>query len=221
MAMIAVAVQTAENQQRERQLQLLSLRNRIRGTEHLLDSLPAELQTPALRSLMIQTLRLLWTNAVKLDKSVNAQEPFQRLHDLEKEPFAPPHFPENRYTLFSDRHLAQRNRSLVRETAQLIIELKQKNLISAGAAQQQLVHLKYAYGRCDCDLVLHEADDMLTNRGANIAIHRYRTALMQLRKLNTAHQLDEQIRQLHTHIQSLELSLAPDSTAKNAVVSNS
>lgn len=208
MAMAAIAVQTAENQRRERQLQLLAIRNRIRGTEHLLDSLPIEFQTQTLRTLMIQTLRALWISAAKLDRGVNAQEQLQKLAEREKEPFSPPSFPANQLTLFMDRNTAQRSRSLVRETAQLIIELKQKNLISFDAAQQQLMHLKNAYQRCNCDLVLHEAQDMLTNRGPHVAIHRFRTAMMQLRKLNFNHQLESQVNQLEALIHQLETTPA-------------
>lgn len=214
MAMVAIAVQTAENQRRERQLQLLAIRNQIRGTEHLLDSLPLEFQTQTLRSLMIQTLRRLWLNAAKLDRSINTQEHFQKLEDREKDSFTPPAFPGNQLTLFQDRNTAQRNRSLVRETAQFIIELKQKNLIGADSAQQQLVHLKYAYQRCNCDLVLLEAQSMLADRGAHVAIHRFRTAVMQLRRINYNHQLEPQILQLQLLIQQLE---AEDTTKKYQV----
>ncbi|WP_151669314.1 hypothetical protein [Nitrincola schmidtii] len=214
MAMVAIAVQTAENQRRERQLQLLAIRNQIRGTEHLLDSLPLEFQTQTLRSLMIQTLRRLWLNAAKLDRSINTQEHFQKLEDREKDSFTPPAFPGNQLTLFQDRNTAQRNRSLVRETAQFIIELKQKNLIGADSAQQQLVHLKYAYQRCNCDLVLLEAQSMLADRGAHVAIHRFRTAVMQLRRINYNHQLEPQILQLQLLIQQLE---AEDTTKQDQV----
>lgn len=222
MAMAAVAVQTAENQRRDRQLHLLAIRNRIRGTEHLLDSLPAEFQTQILRTLLIQTLRTLWISAAKLDRSINAQEQLQKLDELEKEPFSPPSFPANQLTLFMDRNTAQRSRSLVRETAQLIIELKQKNMISFDAAQQQLMHLKSAYQRCNCDLVLHEAQDMLKNRGPHVAIHRYRTAMMQLRKLNFDNQLESQVNQLVALIHQLETTpdepTSPDSIDSSETV---
>lgn len=217
MAMVAIAVQTAENQRRERQLQLLAIRNQIRGTEHLLDSLPGEFQTQELRSLMIQTLRVLWLKASKLDRSINQQEHIQKLDEREKDPFTPPVFPANQLTLFHDRNTAQRNRSLVRETAQFIIELKQRNLISAETAQQQLVHLKYAYQRCNCDLVLLEAQSMLADRGAHVAIHRFRTAMMQLRKINHNHQLEPQVLQLQNLIQRLEAEDKPGAEKKEDI----
>ncbi|TVQ67018.1 MAG: hypothetical protein EA373_13005 [Oceanospirillales bacterium] len=218
MAMVAIAVQTAENQRRERQLQLLAIRNQIRGTEHLLDSLPVEFQTQALRSLMIQTLRGLWFKASRLDRSINLQDHITKLDEREKDPVTTPAFPANQLTLFHDRNTAQRNRSLVRETAQFIIELKQKNLISADAAQQQLVHLKYAYQRCNCDLVLLEAQNMLADRGAHVAIHRFRTAMMQLRRINHNHQLEPQVLQLQQVIQQLEAEDTAAPVAKEDLV---
>lgn len=204
MAMIAVAVQTAENQRRERQLQLLAIRNRIRGTEHLLDNLPIEFQTQPLRSLLIQNLRGLWTGAAKLDRSINKQASIQKLDEREKEPFTPPAFPANRLTLFEDRNTAQRNRSLVRETAQLILDLKQQHAIGYDAAQSQLIQLKIAYQRCNCDLLLLEAQMTQGDRGAHVAIHKFRTAAMQLRKININQTLDAQITRLNQHINELE-----------------
>lgn len=213
MAMIAIAVQTAENQRRERQLQLLAIRNQIRGTEHLLDSLPVEFQTQSLRSLMIQSLRRLWLQAAKLDRSINTTEQLQKLDEREKDPVKTPSFPLNHLTLFQDRNTAQRNSSLIRETAQLVIDLKQKNLISFDSAQQQLGHLKHAYQRCNCDLVLLEAQSMLADRGAHVAIHRFRTALMQLRRINYNQQLESQILQLQQLIHQLETEDHPAVTA--------
>ena len=215
MAMLAIAVQTAENQRRERQLKLLAIRNHIRGTEHLLDSLPIEFQTESLKSLMIHTLKGLWLSAVKLDKSIQLEEHIQKLNEREKDPFTPPAFPVNQRTLFQDRNMAQRNRSLVRETAQFVIELKQKNLINSDTAQQQLRHLKTSYQRCNVDLILFEAQNMLETRGSQVAIHRFRTAFMQLRKINLNHQLDPQITQLQTLIEGLEAELHPMETEQS------
>lgn len=218
MAMIAIAVQTAENQRREQQLQLLAIRNQIRGTEHLLDSLPVEFQTQTLRSLMIQVLRKLWINAAKLDRSINTQEHFQKLEEREKTPFTIPSFPANQLTLFQDRNTAQRNRSLVRETAQFIIELKQKNLITSDSVQQQLAHLKYAYQRCNCDLALLEAQSILADRGAHVAVHRFRTAMLQLKRMNHNQQLEPQILQLKQLIKQLEAEQSPAITAQEQAV---
>lgn len=214
MAMVAIAIQTAENQRRERQLQLLAIRNRIRGTEHLLDSLPPEFQTQTLRSLLIQSLRTLWVRAGKLERGINLRDHFQQLDEREKDIFSPPPFPANQLTLFQDRNTAQRNRSLVRETAQLILELKQQNAISFDAAQQQLMHLKASYQRCNCDLMLHEAQNILADRGAHVAVHKFRTAMMQLKKLNHRQQLDLQINQLFQMIQMLEVESDPSQSTE-------
>ncbi|KDE39128.1 MAG: hypothetical protein ACK4L8_05415 [Nitrincola lacisaponensis] len=217
MAMVAIAIQSAENQRRERQMQLLSIRNRIRGTEHLLDNLPAEFQSKALRSLLIQALRNLWVSAARLDRNPGIQEALQKLDEREKEPFTPPGFPANQITLFQDRNTAQRNRSLVRETAQLIMELKQQNALSSQAAQQQLVQLKVAYQRCSCDLLIMEAQHALNDRGPQVAIHKFRSATMQLRRLNHQQQLEAQLSRLNTLIQELETQLHTDSDSAQSV----
>lgn len=206
MAMVAIAVQTAENQRRERQLILLAMRNRIRGTEHLLDNMPPEFMTQMLRGLLIHALKALWVRATKLDKSINTPAHIQTLEEREKEPITPPPFPANQVTLFLDRNTAQRNRSLVREAAQLIFELKKQNAISYDDAQQQLFHLKISYQRCNCDLLLHEAQAIMTDRGAKIAIHKFKAVTVQLKKLNHNHQVDSQLDQLQQLIQSLDNS---------------
>ncbi|KGK43140.1 hypothetical protein LH51_02300 [Nitrincola sp. A-D6] len=207
MAMVAIAIQTAENQRRERQMQLLAVRNRIRGTEHLLDNLPAEFQTLELRTLLIGYLRNLWYSASKLDRSTGHQQALQKLDELEKETFTTPAFPENQVTLFHDRNTAQRNRSLIRETAELINNLKQLNAINSQTCQQQLQQLKSAYVRCNCDLLLQDAQQALHDRGAQVAVHKFRSALMQLKRLNTRHQLDTQVFNLNQLLEQLNAQL--------------
>lgn len=204
MAMVAIAIQTAENQRRERQMQLLAVRNQIRGAEHLLDNLPAEFQTKELRTLLIGYLRNLWHSASKLDRSTGHQQALQKLDERDKEPFSPPAFPENQITLFHDRNTAQRNRALIRETAQLINSLKQQNAINPQTCQQQLLQLKQAYVRCNCDLLLQDAQQALNDRGAQVAVHKFRSALMQLQRLNSKHQLDAQVFKLNQILEQLD-----------------
>lgn len=207
MAMVAIAIQTAENQRRERQMQLLAVRNQIRGTEHLLDSLPAEFQTHEFRKLLIGYLRNLWYSASKLDRSTGHQQALQKLDERDIEPFSPPAFPESQLTLFHDRNTAQRNRSLIRETAELISNLKQQSVISSQVCQQQLQQLKNAYVRCNCDLLLQDAQQALDDRGAQVAIHKFRSALKQLQRLNTKHQLDRQVFNLSQLLEQLNVQL--------------
>ncbi len=207
MAMVAIAIQTAENQRRERQMQLLAVRNQIRGTEHLLDNMPAEFQTAELRKLLIGYLRSLWHSASKLDRSTGHQQALQKLDERDKEPFSPPAFPQDQITLFHDRNTAQRNRSLIRETAQLINNLKQQSAINTQTCQQQLLQLKNAYVRCNCDLLLQDAQQALNDQGAQVAVHKFRSALMQLQRLNNKHQLDSQVFNLSQLVEQLNEQL--------------
>ncbi|WP_225307577.1 kinetochore Spc7 family protein [Nitrincola iocasae] len=203
MAMVAIAIQTAENQRRERQMQLLAVRNQIRGTEHLLDSLPAEFQTVELKRLLISYLRSLWHSASKLDRSTGHQQALQKLDERDKEPFSPPAFPKDQITLFHDRNTAQRNRALIRETAQLINSLKQQSAINTQTCQVQLQQLKNAYVRCNCDLLLQDAQQALSDRGAQVAVHKFRSAQKQLQRLNTKHELDTQVFNLNQLLEQL------------------
>lgn len=216
MVMIAVAVQTAENQRRERHLRVLALRDQVRRSEHLLANLPSEFQSLELRTLLITYLRALWREITQLERRSDPSEALEKLNQLEEAGFTPPPFPANSATLFPERNSALRSRALVREMAELLNHMSKSGAVKESVANYLLQEMKHAYIRCNCDLIIHDANASLEVTGARVAIHQLRTAHRQLQKLNLREKLDAQMFALNTLIEETEARAQNDLLAQQA-----
>jgi hypothetical protein len=204
MTIAAIAVQQAEDERRERHIKILNLLDQTRGIEHILLNLPILFQTPALRSCLINALKRIWQTIIQLERSEKHRYKLDELTAMESvEPSDLP-LSANNITYFSDRNSAMQARAMIRESVQILAQLHQTQQVQQTTAYALAMDLKRGFKRCSVDITLLEALEQTEDHGPRVALHKFRGALMVLKRLNKDHSLSEQIANIRQLIAKLE-----------------
>ncbi len=119
----SLVMQGIENQRRERRLRILALKDQIRRADHLLNSLPPEVSSSAILSLLIKYLVGHWRELGELDSTTNAAGQIARLTEQAKNAKIKPAAASG-LTLFPTKEQARNARAVMREVAQFLSDLQ-------------------------------------------------------------------------------------------------
>ncbi len=211
----SIVMQGIENQKRERRLRLLTIKDKIRRADHLVNALPAELKTQQIEQLLVKYLLDQWRELNQLDRTVNVSSQIQQLTELAKNSKTQPMGAAG-LTLFPALEQARNAKAIVREVGQFLGDLQKAGRIPPQQVQPILNQIKISHARAGLDVQLFQAKEIEQNSGPSVALHQYRSCERTMEKLSRYAPMESQINALQNLIMNCEVALEQEQLKREA-----